>query len=371
MNIAVVCYHSIGGSGIIAYELGAEMARLGHKIHFLGIEPPFRMRDIQQNVMFHSVEVKDYPVFTYPPYTLSLASRLYEVIEEYEIDIIHCHYAVPHAVAGLCARDMCSRDVKVMTTLHGTDITLVGSHPSFFSITKHAIENSDCVTAVSNYLKQRTEEMFGVDQGKIVRVYNFINSQVLSNGLNSGCLDEKRCEKQIIIHASNLREVKRPLDLIRIFKKVRDRIKDCELWIIGDGPLKGDMQRLAAELGIADAVEFFGITSNPEMVFRCADIFLCTSREESFGLAPLEAMGCSTAVVAYKTGGIPEIVTGECGFLYEYGDEESMAQACIELLQDSARLSGMKEAAGKRAAEKFSKDNAVKEYISLCENIIE
>lgn len=372
MNIAIVCYHSLGGSGIIAYELGAELARLGHRIHFLGLEPPFRMRDIQENVMFHTVEVKDYPVFTYPPYTLSLASRLYEVIEQYNIDVVHCHYAVPHAVAGLLARDMCSCDVKVVTTLHGTDITLVGSHPSFYSITKHAIEHSDCVTAVSDYLKCRTEEVFDIEPGKIVRIYNFISEKMLSGAANSTCFDEKRCGKNIIIHASNLRAVKQPLHLIRIFAEVcRCLPGESELWILGDGPLKRDMQRLADNMGIGDAVSFFGVTSNPEMIFGCADIFLLTSREESFGLAALEAMACSTAVVSYRTGGIPEIVTDECGILCEPGDEEGMARACAELLQDKNRLNRMKNSARSRAVEDFSGDTVIKEYVALCEKIAE
>ncbi|MFH1707918.1 MAG: glycosyltransferase, partial [Planctomycetota bacterium] len=189
MNIAIVCYHSMGGSGIIAYELGAAFAVRGHQVHFVGLDRPYRMTGEEANMSFHRVEMRDYPVFVYPPYVLALASRLYEVVERHAIDVIHCHYAMPHALAGLLARDMSKRPVKVVTTLHGTDITLVGSDPSFFSITKHAIERSDCVTAVSDFLRDRTAEVFGVDKARIRRIYNFVNPADFNPELPCGCIE--------------------------------------------------------------------------------------------------------------------------------------------------------------------------------------
>ncbi len=368
MNIAIVSYHTMGGSGVVAYELGTELARMGHNIHFLGLEPPFRMNGVQENVMFHSVEVEDYPVFTYPPYTLALASKLYEVIELYDIDTVHCHYAVPHAVAGLLAKQMTDRDVTVVTTLHGTDITLVGSHPSFYSTTKWAIENSDCVTAVSEYLKKATEETFKLTSSCIRVIPNFVNLENFNPDQPCKCLDGMKKDKKVIVHASNLRDVKEPLDLIHIFKKVCEELGSAaELWILGEGPRKTGMEQLAREFGIEKQVRFFGVTSNPASFFASADIFMMTSREESFGLAALEAMACRTTVVSYGTGGIPEVVLNrETGILCDYKDIEGMASASIELLSDPGKLEQFKDASLKRAAGEFDKNTIVTEYLNLC-----
>ena len=261
MNIAIVSYHTTGGSGIVAYEIGLALSEAGHTIHFVGMEPPFRMDDAGAHMMFHSVEVKDYPVFTYPPYTLALASRLFEIIEQYEIDIVHCHYAVPHAIAGILARNMTSRPVKVITTLHGTDITLVGSHPSFYNVTRWAIQQSDAVTAVSDYLAMRTEQEFSLPENSIQRIYNFVPDTYFQtshscNGLQCACVGRKT-----LVHASNLREVKQPLDLIHIFKNIcMQSDEDIVLWILGEGPLKCVIEQEAKNSGLM--IKFiFGVLS--------------------------------------------------------------------------------------------------------------
>ncbi len=372
MNIAVVCYHTLGGSGIIAYELGSRMAELGHTIHFIGKKAPFRMTDVQENVIAHTVDVMDYNVFSYPPYTLSLSSRICEIVVSCDIDIIHCHYAVPHAIAGILARDMSQRDVKVVTTLHGTDITLVGSHPSFFNITQYAIEKSDAVTAVSDDLKQRTEGVFGIRSGVIRRIYNFIENKTPEHKACCECLEKKRCGKYIIVHASNMRKVKQPMDLIAIFEKVYHALNgNCELWMIGEGPLRPELERCVREKGLADAVQFFGVTYTPETFFMCADLFLLTSREESFGLAALEAMLCHTAVVAYAIGGLPEVVEdGYSGRLLDFEDIDGMARACTELLSSKDKLTQMKANAHQAAVTRFPRDKIINEYLALYQELL-
>lgn len=372
MNIAVVCYHTLGGSGIIAYELGSRMAEMGHTIHFIGKKAPFRMTDIQENVTAHTVDVMDYNVFSYPPYTLSLSSRICEIVENCDIDIVHCHYAVPHAIAGILARDMSSRDVKVVTTLHGTDITLVGSHPSFFNITKYAIEKSDAVTAVSDHLKKRTERVFDIQPGVVRRIYNFIDSRPPDHDACCECLEKKGCGKHIIVHASNMRNVKQPMDLIAIFEKVHHALNgNCELWMIGEGPLRPDLERSVKEKGLSDAVQFFGVTYTPEKFFMCADLFLLTSREESFGLAALEAMVCRTAVVAYSIGGLPEVVEdGHSGRLLDFEDIDGMARACTELLTNRENLEKIKANAYQAAVNRFPRDKIINSYLNLYKELL-
>jgi N-acetyl-alpha-D-glucosaminyl L-malate synthase BshA len=365
MNIAILSYHRIGGSGIVAYETGRAMAEKGHNVHFIGLEPPFRLRDnFISNIHFHKVWVHEYPVFNYPPYTLALASQLSEIINEFEIDVIHSHYALPHAAAALFAKEISQKPVKCVTTLHGTDITVVGAHPSMKNVTKYAILKSDSVTAVSNYLKTKTEKEFGIKKGKIKTIYNFVNNEMFNPKLaNSSLISNKN--KTIIIHLSNLRPVKEPLDVIKIFAKVckQETKKQPELWVVGEGPLKPEMQLLAKQLKINDKVKFLGIKNIIGPILASADIFLLTSRQESFGLSLLESLSCGVPAVATNSGGIPELIENEkTGLLFEQGNIEEGAQKVLQLINNNKLYNKLKENGLHLANTKFSREKIISQY---------
>jgi len=366
MNIAVLCYHRLGGSGILAHEMGLALADTGrHHVHFIGVEPPFRyLDDYHANIHFHKVEVKDYPVFMFFPYTLSLASQLADIVDECGIDVIHSHYAIPHAVAAYLARDIAKRTPRTVTTLHGTDITLIGSHPTFKNITRHAINTSDAVTAVSDYLIRKTESVLDIPPGKIHRIYNFVSARLFNTEQRCSCMKNLCKHSRVITHASNLRAVKAPLDVVRIFHRlVEDGQNDVELWIIGDGPLRGEMAAEAETLGIKDRVQFLGIQTNLGRILVCSDIFLLPSREESFGLAALEAMACGVPVVASNRGGLPEVIEdGVSGFLIEQGDIEAGARSAARILTDEQLHQRMSAAAVKTATETFRADDIIAQY---------
>ncbi len=364
MNIAILSYHRVGGSGIVAYEIGRAMAEeRGHKVHFIGLEPPFRLKtNLNGSMSFHKVYVKEYPVFDFQPYSLALASQLAEIIEEHWIDVVHSHYALPHAVSAILAREISKKKVKCVTTLHGTDITVVGAHPTMKNITRYAIENSDVVTAVSESLKKDTIETFGVSKHKIKCIYNFINREHFNPELGMDS-SEKR-GKKILMHVSNLRPVKMPLDVIKIFEKVHAGFKgETELWVIGEGPMKFEMISLAEKLKIRKNVRFMGICSSLGSMIASSDLMLVPSQKESFGLSALEAMASGVPVIASRVGGLPEVVDdGVSGYLFDLGDVNEAANKCLQLLNDPGLYEELSKGAIRSAAEKFSMEKMIDRY---------
>ncbi len=367
MNIAILSYHRIGGSGIVAYEIGRAMAEeRGHNVHFIGLEPPFRLKDrYNDKIQFHKVWLKEYPVFDFQPYAMALASQLSEIIIRENIDIIHSHYALPHAVSALLAKDISGRDVKCVTTLHGTDITVVGAHPTMMNITKYAIEKSDAVTAVSNSLIRDSESRLGIEKGKIKCIYNFVNTEFFNSGLNTDIA--KEMDKRIIMHVSNLRPVKSPGDVIRIFHKLEEEMQDqLELWIVGEGPLQYEMISLTEELKIREKVRFIGICSNLGGLIASSDLMILPSREESFGLVALEAMACGVPVLASRVGGLPEVIEdGVSGFLFGHGNVDEAAEKGLRILKGKNYYDGIVKEGLKTANEKFSMKKIVTQYEEL------
>ncbi len=351
MKIGMICYPTHGGSGVVASELGLELARRGHDVHFISYAVPFRLREYHPNIFLHEVDVASYPLFKYPPYDLSLATKIVDVAQEYDLDILHAHYAVPHATSAYLAKHILhSRRMKVITTLHGTDITLVGADKSFFSVIKFSIEQSDGVTAVSNYLKQRTIEEFQINRDIRV-IYNFIDPGKGDDSIPGVCRREKYAPagERVLMHASNFRPVKRVSDVVRIFAKVREQMP-CKLLLVGEGPERLFIQQLVKEMKLREDVLFLGEVDYIEEVLRCADIFLLPSEQESFGLAALEAMNCGVPVIGAHTGGVPEVVVhGETGFLFPVGEINAMSQAAIALLSDHDRFRRFVDASRQRA----------------------
>jgi N-acetyl-alpha-D-glucosaminyl L-malate synthase BshA len=362
VKIAISCYATVGGSGIVATELGSELARRGHEVHFVANQLPYRLASSGQ-VLFHEVRVKDYPVFKSPPYSLALAAKLAEVASLYAIDLFHVHYAIPHAASAFLAREMVEyQRVRLVTTLHGTDITLVGVDPSFFRMTKFSIERSDGVTAVSTFLKTETEERFGIAR-EIDVIPNFVDTERFtparrrdlreSLGLGPGPL---------LMHASNFRRVKNVRDVVKVFARVAEK-SPARLALVGDGPERAASAILAEEYDIADRVFFLGDRREVEAILPAADIFLLPSSQESFGLAALEAMACGVPVIATRAGGLPElIVDGESGTLHAVGDVEAMAASAAAMLASPALLARMGEAARERAERRYPMDLVVDQY---------
>ena len=368
MNIAILNYHRIGGSGIVAYEIGRGMVEeKGHRVHFIGLEPPFRLRDnFIDRLTFHKVSLKEYPVFDYQPYALALASQLSEIILNHDIHIIHSHYALPHAISALLARDVSGKKVKCVTTLHGTDITIVGSHPSMMNITRHAIEKSDVVTAVSNSLKLETEEKLGVKKGKIKTVYNFVNTSFFNPGLKK--IQFPQCKgKVMILHVSNLRPVKAPLDVIRIFHGISENVNlDLRLCIFGEGPMQSKMKELTSRLNIEDKVNFLGIFNNLGSLIASSKLMLLPSLTESFGLAALEAMACGVPVIASNVGGLPEVIQdGVNSCLFELGNLEEAVEKSVSLLKNDKQYQQMSLNAVETATHRFSRTKIINEYEKL------
>lgn len=371
MKIGITCYPTYGGSGALATELGLALARRGHHVHFITYAAPFRLRGYTERVWFHEVDtsIGRYPLFDHFPYTLALASKQHEVAQREQLDVLHVHYAVPHATTAFLAREMLgtSSRLKVITTLHGTDITLVGQEASFFAITQFSIERSDAVTAVSGYLRDETYRAFGCVQSQIDVIPNFVNLDEYqpASAECSGLAPEGH---RIITHVSNFREVKRVKDVVRVFARIR-RALPATLLMIGDGPERDDAEREARTLEVGDDVRFLGRLDSVASLLQASDLFLLPSQSESFGLAALEAMACGAPVVATNTGGLPEvIVDGETGILEPAGSVEAMARRAIALLRDPARHQQMREAAV-AAAREFSADRIVPQYEALYERI--
>ena len=341
MRIGITCHPSAGGSGILATELGVALADRGHTVHFVTSEPPFRLQGYHENITCHYVDTVSYPLFRTPPYSLALATRIAEVAEEHAIEVWHAHYAIPHAAAAIFARHMLPEEKRfcLLTTLHGTDITLVGSDPSFFRITQYAMENSCAVTAVSHWLSKETEREFELTQ-PVHTIYNFFDHTKFSPGCSGGC-SLGRCEEKIIMHISNFRPVKRVTDVVRVFKRVLDQV-EARLVMVGEGPERMAAVGVARQLGIADRIQYLGNYENIETILPCADLVFQPSEHESFGLVPLEAMACEVPVLATASGGITEVVKHEeTGYLCEVGDIESMSRYAVALLSKPALAAEM------------------------------
>ncbi len=346
MKIGITCYPTYGGSGIVAAELGKELADRGHEIHFISYAIPLRLDAPADNIQFHEVEVSNYPLFDHPPYTLALATKMAEVAETHSLDLLHCHYAIPHSVSAFLAKSMLApRRLPVVTTLHGTDITLVGSDRSYLPITRFSIDQSDGVTAVSRFLREATINVIGA-RNEIEVIYNFVNCdkyKPISNLEFRNCF-APRGEK-ILIHVSNFRAVKRPADVVRIFARVQEEMP-AVLLMVGDGPERSNAEWCARTKGIDSKVHFMGKRDNIAELIGISDLLLLPSETESFGLVALEAMACEVPVVASKVGGLPEVITdGVEGFLVEPGEVEKMAQCSLSILAGESNRKEM----GKRA----------------------
>ena len=363
MKIGITCYPTYGGSGIVATELGKELADRGHEIHFISAALPMRLNAAQPNIMFHEVEAATYPVFDHAPYTLALAVKMAEVAEMHHLDLMHCHYAIPHSVSAFLAKSMLRpRRLPVVTTLHGTDITLVGAERSYLPITRFSIEQSDGVTAVSQYLKDATRDVIGAKK-EIEVIYNFVNCKKYRPSTDSALRRRFAPEgESILIHISNFRAVKRPTDVVEIFGKVRKKIP-AVLLMIGDGPERGHAERRAREKGLEGCAHFLGKQDNIEQWLGISDLLLLPSEMESFGLVALEAMACEVPVVASRVGGVPEVITdGAEGYLAEVSDIAGMAECALRVLEQPQ----VRAETGRRAREKartlFSSNAIISAY---------
>jgi N-acetyl-alpha-D-glucosaminyl L-malate synthase BshA len=371
VNIGITCYPTVGGSGAIAAELGKQLARRGHEVHFVSHRLPFRLGDFHENITYHEVEVVSYSLFEYPPHDLALAAKMATVARDARLDLFHVHYAIPFAIAGFLAQHMLGSDApKLVTTLHGTDITLVGQDRSFFEITRFGIEASNGVTAVSEFLRRMTYQEFEV-RSPIEVVPNFVDLSVFcpSRAYKGKGSFAPHGEK-ILLHMSNFRPVKRVLDVVRIFEKVNREVPTV-LLMVGEGPERASAQALAKRLGIQDRVRFLGRQDRIEELTGMADVYLLPSELESFGVSALEAMACSVPVVGSDAGGLPELVQhAESGYLLPVGDIDGMAARTIELLKDEEHRRELGQAGRRRAAALFSADRVVSQYERFYERVL-
>jgi L-malate glycosyltransferase len=368
MRIGITCYPTYGGSGAVATELGLALARRGHEVHFITYDSPFRLRGYTERVYFHQVDTRmgRYPLFDHFPYTLALASKQHEVVLREGLEILHVHYAIPHATTAYLARQMLNgeRSIKVITTLHGTDITLVGQEASFYAITKFSIEQSDEVTAVSSYLRDETYRAFGCASCDIRVIPNFVNLQEYHPSDTEVCPPLGPEGGKVITHVSNFREVKRVKDVVRVYARIRHAMP-ATLIMIGDGPDRPDAENEAQDLGVAQDVRFLGRLDSVATLLQSSDLFVLPSQTESFGLAALEAMACGSPVVASRAGGLPEVIDDDVnGILEPVGSVEAMGRRAIELLRDPQRHAAMRAAAITKA-QQFSADRIVPMYEDL------
>ena len=367
MKIAIVCYPTFGGSGVVATELGLELARRGHEIHFITYRQPVRLALLNHNVHYHEVNVPEYPLFHYQPYELALSSKLVDMVKLHKIDLLHVHYAIPHAYAGYMAKQMLKDQgiiIPMVTTLHGTDITLVGNHPFYKTAVTFSINKSDKVTSVSQSLKDDTLRLFDI-RNKIEVIPNFIE-------LENKVVDNIPCkrsvmakpEERIITHISNFRKVKNIPDVVKVFYKIQQKIP-AKLMMVGDGPEKAKAEKLCEKLGITDKVIFFGNSNEINQILALTDLFLLPSQTESFGLAALEAMACSVPVISSNSGGLPEVnIDGVSGYLSNIGDVKEMAENALKIISDENNLNSFK----KKALE-VAKQFSVEKIVPLYENL--
>ena len=377
LKIGITCYPTYGGSGVVATELGLELAQRGHDVHFISYAQPIRLDRPTANIHYHEVEVSRYPLFDYPPYDLALATRMAEVSELYDLDLLHVHYAIPHSVSAMLARQMLAagpkkRKLPFVTTLHGTDITLVGQDRSYLPITRYSIEQSDGVTAISQYLRERTLREFEV-KNHIEVIYNFVNCDVYCREKN---LNERRAQyapngERILIHVSNFRPVKRVTDVIEVFDRVRKQIP-AKLLLMGDGPDRSPAEWLAVQKGIHNDVIFLGKREQVHETLAISDVLVMPSELESFGLAALEAMASEVVPIATKVGGVPEVIEhGKSGYLADVGDVETMARYAIELLKDENRLRAMGKQCREAARARFCTTKIIPHYEEFYRRVLE
>jgi N-acetyl-alpha-D-glucosaminyl L-malate synthase BshA len=379
MKIGITCYPTYGGSGVVGTELGIELANRGHEVHFIAYQQPIRLNTEQPHIFFHEVTVSQYPLFEYPPYDLALATRMAEVAELYDLDLLHVHYAIPHSVSALLARQMLaaqhngkSRRLPFVTTLHGTDITIVGADRSYLPVTRYSIEQSDGVTAISQYLKQRTVQEFEI-RNPIEVIYNFVNCDVYRRDPKAA---ERRSEfagkdERILVHVSNFRPVKRLCDVIEIFDRVQKKVPS-RLLLMGDGPERSRAEWLVSQKGLRKKVEFMGKVDRVYEKLSVADLMLVPSEMESFGLAALEGMACEVPAVATTVGGVPEVIEhGRSGFLADVGDVETMSRCAIDILSDEHRLREMGKVARWEAQTRFCSSRIIPEYEKFYERVLE
>lgn len=375
MNIGITCYPTYGGSGAVATELGIALAARGHEVHFITYQQPFRLPSFLPRVYFHEVDVGRYPLFEYPPYDLALAVRMHEVVRAHKLDLLHCHYAIPHATSAWIARQMLhetNEDVAIVTTLHGTDITIVGQDPSFQTITKFSIERSDRITAVSKFLKEETLTAFSCTGCRVEVIYNFVDPAVYDRTRYPPTIRPQLADHQpVLMHISNFRPVKRVHDIIRIFAAVHAQ-RGGVLVMVGDGPDRSAAEEEARALGVESSVYFLGKIDAVAPLLAEADIFLLPSQTESFGLGALEALACGVPVVASDVGGLREVVrNGVTGLLYPVGDVDAMTAGVLSLLDDPTRKEEMGAAAAADARERFAIDTIVSQYEALYRSAVD
>ncbi len=372
MKIGIVCYPTFGGSGIVATELGMELAKKGNEVHFISYSEPARLDVLMPNIIFHPVEVENYPLFQYQPYSLALSTLMVDIVRQYGLDLIHVHYAIPHAYAAFIAKQILKEEgitLPVITTLHGTDITLVGKHPSYKSAVEFSINQSDVVTSVSESLKRDTLEVFNIKK-EIEVIPNFIEAE-LFEGLHENCPRRNFAtkEEKLLVHVSNFREVKNVPHVIEIFHRVQKKVKS-KLLLIGVGPEREKVELLVRKLGLEDQVHFLGKVRQLYRILCACDLFVLPSSQESFGLAALEAMAAGLPVISSNAGGISEVnVEGVTGYLSDIGDIKSMAENAINLLSDEEKLAQFKENAKIRSLD-FRKEKILPMYLAVYEKTI-
>lgn len=373
MKIGIVCYPTYGGSGVVATELGLGLAKRGHEIHFITYRTPARLIHFHENIFYHEVSTEDYPLFEYTPYDTALASKLVDVVKYKELDILHVHYAIPHAAVAYMAKKILlaqGRYVPVITTLHGTDITLVGNNKDFAPVVAFSINKSDGVTAVSNSLRQQTLDFFDIEQ-EIKVIHNFVDLERFQR-INKDHFKKAIAPEgeRILVHVSNFRKVKRVEDVVKVFHKVRQQIPS-KLLLIGDGPERRNVERLSRSLKLCGDVRFLGKQDAVEELLAIADLFVMPSANESFGLAALEAMACEVPVVSSNVGGIPEVnIHGQTGFLADLGDVDAMADYAMRILKDDADLAVFRANALAQARQ-FKIDNIIPHYEDYYQHIME
>ena len=372
MKIGITCYPTYGGSGVMATELGKDLALRGHEVHFISYALPFRLNQYVENIFFHEVETSSYPLFEFPLYSLALASKMVEVVEFEKLDLLHVHYAIPHATSAYLAKQMLNgkRDLKIITTLHGTDITLVGLEPSFLPLVKFSIDQSDGVTAVSRFLKEKTITNYLCDK-EIKVIPNFVDTDLYKPKLNGEFKKHIAEENEkVLVHTSNFRVVKRVADTIKIFEKIHDKIPS-KLILVGDGPDRSECERLCRQKGLEDKVKFLGKQDALVEILTSSDIFLIPSQSESFGLAALEAMACGLPVISSSVGGLPELIRhNETGFIAEIGDIDRMAKYTLELLTNERKYKIFSDNARSRAVDVFDKSQVVPIYENYYKTIL-
>lgn len=371
MNIGITCYPTIGGSGVVATELGKLLAERGHSVHFITSSMPFRLGKFYRNIYYHEVDVNSYSVFQYPPYDLTLASRMAQVAEREKLDVIHVHYAIPHAISAYLAKKMLGDRLKVVTTLHGTDITVLGQDPGLRDLIRFGIEQSDAVTAVSQSLVDETKEQFALDK-KIERIYNFVDKDEYyprdARDIRRHYAEE---HEKILIHISNFRPVKRVSDVVRIFERVHQTLPS-KLILIGEGPDISLICKMLKEKGLDDDTYFLGKQEQVAHILSLSDLMLLPSEKESFGLVALEAMACGKPVISSDAGGLPEVViNGETGYTLPIGEVDRMAQKAVELLSDPDRYETFSRNALARARNCFNQDLIASQYEALYRSVQE